>query len=842
VIFLQLAARNVLRNTRRSAITVTAIAIGMATLLFTWAFIDGVNDQMIENSTRYLTGHLPVHKRGYHDDQVLDQSLPDARAAVARVRELPGVAAVTRRLQASALASLEDKSRGVVVLGVDPAAEREVTTLAQTIEQGAFLQAADAEGIVLGARIVEALRATVGSEIVLVGQGVDGSIAAGRFKVRGIFRTRMDMLDGVYVLLPMAAAQELYATGETATTVVARLGRRGGVDTAVQRLRDGLGRQYEVLPWQTLLPSVVQSVAFHDVTGYVLLLVLFLVVAVGIMNTVLMAVMERTREFGVMMALGTGRGQLMRLVFYEASLLGIAGLALGTVAGLAITGYYASTGMDFGRYVRAMETMQGLTAMVYPLPRVDRALVEAALVFATAVCAALYPAWRAARLAPVEAIRGTVPAGRVIHWLRRGRDPDSRPAAFPLPLPLPMRIAARSIGRNPQRTALTMAATAFGLAGFIFFIGMVDGYLRQLVDNSTGYVTGHLQVQHPRFRTEMEPAHSLGDAGRLLQMLRRHPQVAAAAPRVQSMALANSTGQSQNFMLIGVDPAAEAEVTAIHRTVRQGRPLAAGAEREIVLGDRLADKLGLRLGEKLVVMAQSADGAVGSAAYRLAGTFDTGSDAFDGLLGYVTLPAAQALLGMGANVSTVAVRLRDLERVGDVQAALQESLDPGLAVALGWRTLLPEVDQMTEYVRAILRLLTGIVLGMAAIGVMNTLLMSVMERTRELGIMMALGTRPRAVVALVVLEALVLGTGGVAAGFALGWPLVRYLGSAGLDLSRYAQGVESIPGMTGIIYPDVVPANLLLPSLALLGLNMLAALYPGWRAAQLDPARAIRHV
>lgn len=839
MIFLQLAARNVLRNTRRSAITVAAIAIGMATLIFTWAFIDGVNDQMIENSTRYLSGHLQIHKRGYHDDQALDQALPHARAAIESVRALPGVAAVAQRLQASALASLGDKSRGVVVLGVDPAAEREVTTLAQTVEQGEFLKPGDTQGIVLGARIAEALGAAVGSDVVLVGQGVDGSIAAGRYRLRGIFRTRMDMLDGVYVLLPMAAAQELYTTGDAATTVVARMTHRGQVDAAVERLREGLGAQYEVLAWQTLLPSVVQSVAFHEVTGYVLLLVLFLVVAVGIANTVLMAVMERTREFGVMMALGTGRAQLTRQVFYEASLLGLAGLALGTAVGWALTGYYASTGMDFGRYVRAMETMQGLTATVYPLLRPDRGLVEAALVFATAIGAALYPAWRVARLAPVEAIRGIAASGRVGRWLRGRKQEQPRTAAAPMPLL--MRIAARGIGRNPQRTALTIAATAFGLAGFIFFIGMVDGYLRQLIDNSTGYVTGHLQVQHPRFRTEMEPAHSLGDARRLLEALRSNPQVAAAAPRVQTMALANSAGQSQNFMLVGVDPSAEAQVTYIHRTVRQGRPLAAGADRDIVLGDRLAEKLGLRLGEKLVVMVQAADGSVGSAAFRLAGTFDTGSDAFDGVLGYVTLPATQALLGMGERVSTVAVRLRDEERVDEVQAALQESLDPGAAVAIGWRTLLPEVDQMIEYVRVILRLLTGIVLGMAAIGVMNTLLMSVMERTREFGIMMALGTRPRAIVALVALEALVLGAAGIAAGFAMGYPLVLYLGTVGLDMSAYAKGVESIPGMTGIIYPEVVPANLMLPSLALLLLNMLAALYPGWRAARLDPARAIRH-
>jgi putative ABC transport system permease protein len=133
------------------------------------------------------------------------------------------------------------------------------------------------------------------------------------------------------------------------------------------------------------------------------------------------------------------------------------------------------------------------------------------------------------------------------------------------------------------------------------------------------------------------------------------------------------------------------------------------------------------------------------------------------------------------------------------------------------------------------------VLAVVAIGVMNTLMMSVMERTRELGIMMALGTRPRAIVTLVLYESLVLALVGILAGLALGLPVVQYLGVRGLDLSRYASGLQSIPGLTGIIYPVFIPANLVRPALVLLGLSVLAALYPAWRAARLQPADAIRH-
>lgn len=838
MIFVRLAARNVLRNVRRSLITVLAIGVGMTALLFLWSFIDGVNEQMIDNSTRYLSGHLQVHRMGYHDDQSLDRMLGDGVQVAARVRAAAGTPLVSRRLEGSALASVADKSRGVVVLGVDPLAERSVTTLAQTVREGRFLQPGETDGVVVGFRIAEALGARPGSEIVLVTQAADGSIGAARYRLRGIFRTRMDMLDGTYVLMALPAAQELYATGEAVTTVVARLEDRAGVEAAKRQLQRSLGPGHEVLDWQRLMPAVVQSVSFHEVTGYVLLLVLFIVVAVGITNTVLMAVMERTREFGVMMALGTTRAQLTRVVFHEACLLGLGGLLLGAAAGTALVQYYAKAGMDFGRYTRAMETMPGLTSVVYPLPRMDRALVITVIVFVVSVLAALYPAWRAARLLPVAAIRGLP---RESTSDRPARHAQSRRQGRGWRLPLLVKIAARGIGRNPQRTGLTLAASAFGVGAFVFLTGFVDGYLVQLVENSTGYVTGQVQVQHPRFRTDMDPANSIGNADDLLRKVRQIPGVRAAAPRIQSMALANSAAQSQNFMLVGIDPPAERGVTFMHRAVRSGRMLESGNDRDIVLGDRLAEKLGVRLGEKVVVMAQASDGSVGSAAYRIAGLFDTGSDAFDAMFGYVTLSAAQAQLGMEGRVSTLAVRLKERDALDDGVRAVQAVLPGASAVAVSWRSLLPELDQMIEYVRVVLNLVTGIVLAVVAIGVMNTLMMSVMERTRELGIMMALGTRPRAIVALVVYESVVLALAGVAAGLALGIPLIEYFGARGLDLSRYAAGLQSIPGLTGIIYPAFVPAHLVRPVLLLLALSVLAAFYPGWRAARLQPAAAIRH-
>lgn len=825
--FLRLALRNVFRNQRRSWITIAAIVAGLSSLIFLWAFIDGVNEQMIENSTRYLSGHVQLHRTGYHEEQTLDLLLDDAGRRDRELEARPEVAAVTQRLEGSALMSAGDQSRGILVVGIDADHEVQVTTLNKTLRQGRFLNASDTNAVVLGDLTASALKVGVGSEVVLVTQAADGSIGANRYQVVGIFDTRMDMIDGVYVFLPLAAAQTLYAADGRVTSLVVRLKDRAIAPAFVSRLQAASGPDVEVLGWQKLLPNVVQSVSFHEVVGYILLLVLFVVVAVGVTNTVLMAVMERTREFGVMMALGTRQSQITRMVFYEACLLGLIGMVLGSASGYAITSFYAWRGIDLSEFGKAVQTMQGLSSVIHPYPRLDRILFVSVLVILTVLATAIYPAWKAARLTPVEAIRGI--RGVVVgKWRERGTT-----------LPLFWRIAARSIVRNPRRTLLTIAATAFGLAAFVFLLSFVGGYLTQLVDNSTGYLTGHLQIQHPDFRKQLDPALSVRDPDALLARLRRQPDIAAVAPRVQAQALVSSPQQTKNFMLLGVDPVAERDVTFIDRAIKEGQALAPGDDRNIVLGRKLAEKLGVRLGEKVVVMAQAADGSLGSAAYRLTGIFATESEAFDNSIGYVTLPAAQHLLVLDQRVSTLAVKLKDRDRLAVMVPALQRQF-PQYEV-LAWSKILPEIEQMIGYIKVMTRIIVGIVFAVVALGVMNTLLMSVMERTREFGIMLAIGTSPAAVIRLVLYESFVLAIIGTLAGLLMGGALVTWLGTTGMDLSRYTRGLATIPGMTSVIYPRLSSGSVVQPILALLFVSMLAAIYPAWRAARLDPVKAIRH-
>ncbi len=850
-VFLKLAVRGLARNRRRSLITLIAVAVGLAGLVFLWGYVGGINRQMIGNITSYLTGHVQIHQKGYHDDPTLDLAFAGPGGLAPRLAATGTVTAFAPRVEGKALASGPDKTRGVLVIGIDPVRERAVTTLARAIKQGKYLEADDPQGIVLGARVAEILRVVVGDEVTLVTQAADGSIGAGRYRVRGIFASGIDLIDGVYVFLTLPAAQELFVLEGRVTTLAARLAELDRLPATQAALARAFGPDYEVLGWERLMPALADDVEFHEMLTYIILFVVFVVVVLGLANTILMGVMERTHELGVMLALGTAPAEIARVMLYEALLLGVAGVAFGDALGMSVVAWFGSQGLDMSHYAKAVQMMPGLTGIVYPSIGGGELLMLSLLVLATTVAASVYPAWKAATLMPIAAIRGARPALRARRF--RLRLPLAKGAVF-------ARIALRAIARNPRRAALTLGALAAGLAAYLFLSALFAGFYLQMRDNATDLVTGHVQIEVKGFRDELDAKLTLARTDELLARARAQPQVAAAAPRLQAMSMAASPTQTEPVMLYGVDPGAEQTVTRLHEKIREGRYLSPANTREIVVGRKLAERLGVRLGEKIVLMAPAADGTLGSTALRIVGIFETDNDILDRNVALTTLAAARELLSVPretatapslargprldpiGEAATLALRLTDIDAAESVATALGAQLTaPGQQIVT-WKTLLPEVVQMLELIRINLAVILTVVFMVVALGVTNTLLMAVLERTREFGLQLALGTRPGLIVRTVFYESLVLGVLGIVAGFALGALIVGYYHTFGFDVAAYAAAARSIPGMTTVVYPTIVPGDVWLPALALLATSLAAALYPAWRAARLDPVTALRRV
>lgn len=827
----RLAWCNVLRNRRRSAITVLSIAIGLAALTFIWAFIDGMNQQMIQNSTRFLTGDMQVHQRGYHTDPTLDLTMDPVAPVLAAVRADPNVQAAAVRLEGKALVSRGDKSRGIVLVGVQPREEALVSVLFSAVVRGRALQD-DQGGVLIGEQLAQALGLVVGDDLLLIGQAYDGSVASGRFPVRGVFRTRIDELDGQVAVMPLEAVRGFFAAPTGASAIALRLRERARIDATQARLSQRLGVGYEALAWPQLLPMVAVSARFHEVMAWVVLVVFFGIVAAAVANPILMAVLERTREFGIMLALGTSRARLLGLVLLEALLLGALGLLVGNLLGLSVTALFARVGINLGAFGAALRTMPGLEDVIFPVIRWERSAMVSLLVFATACIAALYPAAKAAWLEPVAAIRGLTGS-------RSARAP--RGGAPGRAWPVFLLIAARNILRNRRRTAITAGGTAFGIVAFVFLFSYFDGFGEALIENSTRYVTGHVQVERAGFRQDYAPELAF-DGAQALQQLRAAPEVAAAAPRVQAQALASSAAKSEGILLVGIVPEVEREVTFIHRTLVEGKPLASGADRDILIGRQLAERLGVRLGDKVVVMAQAADGELGTSALRIGGIFATESGSFDGAMAFVTLPAAQSLLALDARVSTINLRLRDRATLDTSLPALRQRLaNPALTLE-PWQALLPQVQEMVRMNRVISNIVLAIAFVVIAIAIMNTVFMAVAERTPEFGVLMALGAPPAAIQRMVVYETLALMLLASFIGYGVGVLLVVYFGRQGIDLSGFFRGYSAIPGLTGIVHPKLVLSHIGPPGLVLFVASVLVSLYPAARAARLDPVRAIRHV
>lgn len=828
--FLNLAWRNVRRHRRRTIITIAAISVGLAALTFLWAFIDGANHQMIDNTTRYFAGDLQVHSRGYHDDPSFDRLMPDAADVLTRVRSSGDVIAASPRLEGKALASSGEQSRGVTLAGIDVDSEQRVTSLGTAVVKGRSLTPEE-RGVLVGEQLADALGIKLGDDLVLLGQGADGSIASDRLPVRGIFRTKIDDLDGWIVVTTLATARDFYSAPDGVTGVAARLADRERLALVSAALARTIGRDHEVIGWQVLLPMVAVSVRYHEVTGFVVLLIFFVLVAASVVNPVLVGVLERTREFGMLLGLGMSPVRLLRLVLYEAALLGIAGVIIGNALGIAVTAYFARRGIDLGAFEAGLRTMPGLADVIYPTLRLSRSIPISLLVFVTSCLAALYPALKAARLDPVEAMRGGS-KGRVFTLLRGGVA-SARIPVFAL-------IAARNVLRNPRRTAITVGGTAFAIAAFVFLFGYYDGFGEQIVDTSTRYLTGHIQIEQRGFRDNYSAERSIGDAGPILQQVRRLPGV-VAAPRVQAQALVSTATKSKGILLIGVDPDAERGVTFIHQAVRVGKYLQRGSTGDIVIGSKLSRDLQLTIGDRIVVTTQSKDGEIATAAYRIQGIFQTESSAYDGTIAFITLDAAQRLIGLGSGVSTINLRLADSSALDSTTHHLEAGVLSGDLVAARWQDLLPQIDEMVRVIRVFRAVVLTIIFLIVALAVMNTVYMAVTERTREFGIMLALGTAPGEVVRLVLYETSFLMIISLAIGYAVGAAIVVYFGSHGIDLSAFFKDYSAIPGLTGVAHPLLIVSNIVLPGALLFAASIIVSLLPARHAAALDPAVAFRH-
>ncbi|GAB2663295.1 ABC transporter permease [Flavihumibacter cheonanensis] len=399
-------------------------------------------------------------------------------------------------------------------------------------------------------------------------------------------------------------------------------------------------------------------------------------------------------------------------------------------------------------------------------------------------------------------------------------------------------LAWRNSWRNKARSIVIMLSVAIGIfAGMgvlALYKGMMKSRIRTVIDSEVG----HLQIQHPEFKNDYHPSYVLPDGNLLLTRVRSLPEVKIAAPRSIVQGMLVTTTSSAGVQINGVVPELEYATSQLKQKIQTGEGFHPEKKNEILIGKKLADKMKLKPGSKLVLTFSDTTDNLVSAAFRVAGIYQSGNAPLDEFNVYLTMQALNELLLTGDSFHQISILLKNDEMLTKAGAQLQQ-LNPSLLVE-SWKELSPETDLMVNTVDQYSYIIMLIILIALAFGILNTMLMSVLERTREIGMMVALGTSKSKIFLLVFTETIFLTIAGTPIGLMLSWLVILYFQKHGLDLSGMGEEMLASFGFGTMIYPSF-PGEKLFPILMMvIGTAVFSCLLPVIKALRLNPVEALK--
>jgi ABC-type lipoprotein release transport system permease subunit len=406
-VYFQLGWRNIWRNPRRTTVIMLAVIIGVWSMIFLGALTRGMLEDMVENGIATLTGHIQVHHRGYRDDPVVENSIADMNAIKNALESLlPPGTEWTPRVRVNAIASNARHSDGVTLVGIEPEREAKVSFIGHAVTQGRYLTAGEVNGIVVGRALVDKFETKLGRRLVLMSQDTSGEIASRAFSIVGVFRAEMEATEKQFVFVTMPAAQRMIKLQKGISEVSIILKDQGDVARIADSLRAALPSTYEVHSWREMLPLLAAYLRLFDGFMWLWYLVVFIAMGFGIVNTMLMAVFERIREFGLLKALGMRPWWIIKEVLAESFFLLVIGIAIGNIMGFLSVLALSSHGIDLSAFAAGTEFF-GMTRVIYPVISGRDVAMANSMVFILGLLVSVYPAAKAARFTPVEALAYT---------------------------------------------------------------------------------------------------------------------------------------------------------------------------------------------------------------------------------------------------------------------------------------------------------------------------------------------------------------------------------------------------------------------------------------------------
>lgn len=399
------------------------------------------------------------------------------------------------------------------------------------------------------------------------------------------------------------------------------------------------------------------------------------------------------------------------------------------------------------------------------------------------------------------------------------------------------KIASRNIWRSKKRSLIIIIAVSIGLWAGIFMMAFYNGMIEQRVNTAITSELSHIQLHHPEFRKEYEIKHHLPKGRKMLEIIGKDSQIKATAGRIIIKGMIASASGSSGITINGVMPAEEQILTNLKEKIVQGNYFNPQKTNEIILSEKLRKKLKLNLNKKTILTFQDKEGNLASAAFRITALYKTTNTPYDDSNVFVKITDIDSLAGIPNGINEIAVLLKTNTLLDESQIHLKQKF-PGTEIK-NWKEIAPELGLTVSVGDQMVFIFMGIILLALAFGIVNTMMMAVLERTREIGMLLALGMNKFKIFMMILLETFFLILAGCPVGILLAFATIGITQKTGIDFSRFSDVYSSF-GYSSIIYPNLTSRQFVIIMVLVLFTALFSALFPARRALQLNPAESLK--
>lgn len=396
--------RNVWRNKTRSMVIITAIALGVFAGVYTIAFMIGWVNQRIEAVINTEISHIQIHHPEYIETNDVHNYITDIKKIQASIEEKQNVEAVSTRVLSTCMVSSAETGSGVQLVGINPKNEQKVTNINEKIVDGAYFEEGKKNQIVIGKKLAEKLKVKVRSKVIVTMTEMDGTLTGGAFRVAGIYQTANSAYDEMKAFVNVSDLTRLIKIDENAGHELAILLNKNNIEDHIAEELESAYPELQIMTWTEIMPDMKMMNESMNLMMYIFVVIILLALGFGIVNTMLMVILERVKEIGMLMAVGMNKLRVFSMIVLETIYLSLTGGVIGIVIAVTLTAITNKTGLDLSIWAEGLNSL-GFDAVIYPEIGFDVVLVVTFLVILTGILAAIYPARKAIKLNPADALR-----------------------------------------------------------------------------------------------------------------------------------------------------------------------------------------------------------------------------------------------------------------------------------------------------------------------------------------------------------------------------------------------------------------------------------------------------